>query len=129
MSKPGDHTAIRRIASITLYECRKLFIDNNMVRAIQTHTNREARKIDPNFSLTREQLEAFIALQYTRGIYEKHHSVHFLWKKTYGSSIFRDTMARDCFLGIKKRRQRLTEDKFVHIPEQLESFVINCLFN
>ena len=109
-----------------------------MLRAIQTHTNRKARKIDPNFSLTMEQLEAFIALQYTRGIYGKHHSVHFLWKKTYGASIFRDTMARDCFLEIKKfirfdnkdrRRQRLTEDKFVHIPEQLESFVTNCLFN
>ena len=50
----------------------------------------------------------------------------------------RDTMARDCFLEIKKfirfdnkgrRRQRLTEDKFVHIREQLESFVTNCLFN
>ena len=108
-----------------------------MLRAIQTHTNREARKIDPKFSLTMEQLEAFIALQYTRGIYGKHHSVHFLWKKTYGQSIFRDTTARDCFLEIKKfirfdsknrRRQRLTEDKFVHIREQLESFVTNCLF-
>ena len=47
-------------------------------------------------------------------------------------------MARDCFLEIKKfirfdnkdrRKQRLTEDKFVHIREQLESFVTNCLFN
>ena len=47
-------------------------------------------------------------------------------------------ISRDCFLEIKKfirfdnkdrRRQRLTEDKFVHIPEQLESFVTNCLFN
>ena len=64
--------------------------------------------------------------------------MHFLWKKTYGPSIFRDTTARGCFLEIKKfirfdykdrRRQRLTEDKFVHILEQLESFVTNCLFN
>ena len=47
-------------------------------------------------------------------------------------------MARDCIVEIKKfirfdkknrRGQRLTEDKFVHIPEQLESFVTNCLFN
>ena len=47
-------------------------------------------------------------------------------------------MVRDCFLEIKKfirldnkdrRRQRLTKDKFVHIREQLESFVTNCLFN
>ena len=136
--KPGVHPTVRRRASISPNECWKLFIDNNMLRAIQTHTNRKARKIDPNFSLTMEQLEAFIALQYTRGIYGKHHSVHFLWKKTNGLSIFRNTMARDCFLEIKKfirfdnkgrRRQRLTKDKFVYIREQLESVVINCLFN
>ena len=100
--KPGVHPAIPRRTSISPYECWKLFIDNNMLRAIQTHTNKEARKIDPNFSLTMEQLEASIALQYTRGIYGKDHSVHFLWKKTYGPSIFRDTTARDCFLEIKK---------------------------
>ena len=100
--KPGVHPAIRRRTSISPYKCWKLFIDNNMLRAIQTHTNREARKIDPNFSLTMEQLEAFIAFQYTTGIYGKHHSVHFLWKKTYGPSIFRDTTAKDCFLEIKK---------------------------
>ena len=76
--KPGVHPAIQRRASISPCECWKLFIENNMLRAIQTHANREARKIDPKFSLTMEQLEAFIALQYIRGIYGKHHSVHFL---------------------------------------------------
>ena len=96
--KPDVHPAIRRRASISPYEFWKLFIDNNMPRAIQIYTNREARKFDPNFSLTMEQLEAFIALQYTRGIYGKYHSVHLLWKKTYGPSIFRDTTARNCFL-------------------------------
>ena len=89
----GVHPAIRRRASISPCECWKLFIDNNMLRAIQTHTNREARKIDPNFSLRMEQLEAFIALQYIRCIYGKHHSVHFLRKKTYEPSIFRVIMA------------------------------------
>ena len=85
-----------------------------------------------------EQLEANIALQYIRGICGKHHSVHHLYKRTYAQSIFPDTMARECFLEIKKiitfdnkdrRKQRLTKDKFVHIYEQLESFVTNCLFN
>ena len=100
--KAGVHPAIRRKARNSFYKCWKLFIGYNMLRAIQTHTNREARKTDPNFSLTMEQLESFIAPQYTRGIYGKHHSVHFLWKNTYEPSIFRDTMARDCFLEIKK---------------------------
>ena len=79
--KPGVHPTTWHRASISPYECWKLFIDNNMLRAIQTHTNRKPRKIDPNFSLTMEQLKAFIALQYTRGIYGKHYSVHFLCKK------------------------------------------------
>ena len=69
-------------------------------------------------------------------IYGKHHSVHHLYKRTYGQNIFPDTMARKYFLKIKKfirfynkdrRRQRLTRNKCVLICEQLESFVTNCL--
>ena len=131
---------IRRRESISPYKCRKQFIDNSMLRAIQTHTNREARKTDPNFSLAMEQLQALIDCisGYPKySLYGKHQAVHFLWNKTYGPSIFRDTMAKDCFLEIKfirfgnkeAKAQRLTEDKFVHIREQLESFVTKCLSN
>ena len=47
-------------------------------------------------------------------------------------------MATDCFLEIKRfvrfdnkdgRRQKLTEDKFFHIREQLDSLVTKCLFD
>ena len=54
--KAGVHPVMRRRAGISPHECPKLFIDNDMLRAIQTHTKREARKIDPNVSLTMEQL-------------------------------------------------------------------------
>ena len=85
-------------------------------------------------------LEAFSALQYARRIYGKHHSVHFLWNKTYGPSIFHETMPRDSLFEINKfdifgfdnkdrRRQRLTKDTFVHICEVFESNWNNCLFN
>ena len=136
--KAGFHLAIRHRASINLHECWKLFINNYNLRAIQTHTNRKARKTSPNFSLMMEQLEANIAHHCTKSIYGKHHSVHHLWKRTYGQSIFPYTTARKCFLEIKKfitfdnkdrRRQRLTKDKFVLICEQPENFVTNCLFN
>ena len=80
-------------------------MNNNMLSAIQAHTNREARKTDPNFSLMMEQLEANIAFQYTRVACGKHHSVHHLYKRNYGQSIFPDTVTREYFLEIKKYDQ------------------------
>ena len=47
-------------------------------------------------------------------------------------------MSRDCFREVKRfirfdnkdrRRQRLIDDKFVHIREPLEKFVANCMSN
>ena len=85
-----------------------------------------------------EKLETYIVLQYIRVIHGKHHSVHHLYERIYGQSIFPDTTARECFLETKKfirfdskdrRRQRLTKDKSVHVCEQIERFVTNCLSN
>ena len=47
--KAGVHSAIRRRVSISPNECWKLFIDNNMLKVIQTHTNKEASKTDSKF--------------------------------------------------------------------------------
>ena len=134
----GALFSIHQRAGATPYECWKLFIDNNTLKSIIAHTNLEASEINPSFRLTTDVLEAFIALQYARGICGRRHSVHFLWNKTYGPSSFRDTMPRDGFFEINKfvmfdnkdkRRQRLTEDTFAHSSEIFETFVANCLFN
>ena len=109
-----------------------------MLKTIQEHIIREAKKKNPNFELSLEKLEAFIGLQYLRVIYGKRHPVEFLWNKKYGPKMFCNTMARDCFVEIKRflqfdnkdrRRQRLEKDKFVHIRKLLEAFTFNCLFN
>ena len=50
-----------------------------MLKTIQEHTIREAKKKkNPNFELSLEKLEAFIGLQYLRGIYGKRLPVEFL---------------------------------------------------
>ena len=45
-------------------------------------------------------LEAFIALQYARGIYGKGHSLDFLWNEMYGPKIFPETMPQNMFKSI-----------------------------
>ena len=42
--KPGVNPALRHKAAASPYECLKLFIDNSMVKTIQAHTTREAKK-------------------------------------------------------------------------------------
>ena len=51
-----------------------------MLKTIQEHTIREAKKKNPYFELSLEKLEACIGLQYLSGIYGKRHPVEFLWK-------------------------------------------------
>ena len=136
--KTGVHPAIQNRAGASPYDGWKLFVDNAMLKSIQDHTVRETIKTNPDFTLSRDKLEAFIGLQYARGIYGKHHSIDFLWNKTYGPKLFSDTMSRDCFREVKRfirfdnkdrRPQRLIDDKFVHIREPLEKFVANCMSN
>ena len=109
-----------------------------MFKNIQENTTREAKKFNPNFSMALERLEAFISLQYARGIYGKSHPLHALWNKIYGPRIFPETMFRSCFMEVNwflefdnndQGSQRLTTDKFVHIQETLEDFVSNCQYN
>ena len=108
-----------------------------MLKTIQEHTIKEAKKKNPNFKLSLKKLEAFIGLQYLRAIYGKRHPVEFLWNKEYGPKMFCNRMARDCFIEIKRfrfdnkerRRQRLEKDKFVHVRELFEAFTSNCFCN
>ena len=90
--------------SITIpYNAWKHFIPESILRSIVKYTTEEAhRRGDTNFSLSLSDLEAFIALQYARGLYGKNHPVSFLYNKEYGIPIFSKTMPRDRFLIILK---------------------------
>ena len=100
--KPKVNPALPHKAAASLYECWKLFIDNSMLKTIQAHTPREAKKRNSDFKLSLEKLEAFIGLQYIREISGKQHLDEFLWNSEYGPKMFCNTMARDCFVKIKR---------------------------
>ena len=66
----------------TPYDAWKHFIPEVILRSIVKYTTEEAhRRGDTNFSLTLSELEAFIALQYGRGLYGKNHPLWFLFNK------------------------------------------------
>ena len=120
------------------YDAWKHYIDESILRQIVKYTNDEAtRRGEENFSLTLPELEAFIALQYARGLYGKNHPVSFLWNTEHGISLFGKTMARDRFLKILKyirfddkpkrlRNAGSNKDKFLPIREVFERFSSNC---
>ena len=67
------------------------------------YTTKEARgRGDTNFSLTLSKLEAFIALQYGKGLYGKNYPARFLYNNEDGISVFSKAMPRDPFLKILK---------------------------
>jgi len=80
------------------------------------------------------ELEAFIGLTYLRGIYGKNHPVSFLWEKSYGPAVFRETLSRDRYKEIlrylrfdqKDTRCQRQGDKFMHIREIFQIFQHNC---
>ena len=93
---------------------------------------------DQSAQIHPHKLEAFIGLQYLRGLYGERYPVEFLWNKEYRPKMFCKTMVRDCFVEIKRflrfdnkdrRRQQLENDKFVHIRKLFEAFTSNCLYN
>ena len=80
-------------------------------------------------------LEAYLALEYARGIYGKGHSTDFLWSKIYGPTIFKDTMSRFAYKEIRKflrfdikstRSSRIQNDRFTHIRDIFDRFAMNC---
>ena len=121
----------------TPYDTWKHFIPESILCSIVKYTTEEAhQRGDMNFSLSLSDLEAFIALQYTRGLYGKNHPVSFLYNKKYRIPIFSKTMPRDRFLNILKylrfdnkpnrKRSGPDADKFAPIREVFETFLSMC---
>ena len=119
------------------YDAWKMFIHESILRSITKFTIDEAmRRGDVDFSLTLDELESFIALQYARGVYGKNHPVAFLWSKKYGISIFGETMPRNKFTKILKYlrfddkpnriRSGAGADKFAPIRDVFTTFTSMC---
>ena len=121
----------------TPYSAWKMFIHESILRSIAKYTTEEAvRRGDVDFSLSLDELESFIALQYARGIYGKNHPVSFLWNRKYGIPIFRETMPRNTFTKILKYlrfddkpnriRRGAGADRFAPIRDVFSIFTSMC---
>ena len=111
-----------------------MFIDEPILRKILSCTVTEGQTHKAGWSITIEMLEAYLALEYARGIYGKGHSTDFLWSKIYGPTIFKDTMSRFAYKEIRKflrfdikstRSSRIQKDRFTHIRDIFDRFAMN----
>lgn len=132
---PGPVPGVRSRISSSPYNAWKFLIDETMLRTIQKCSDQHAKENGGKIDISLDVLETFIAVQYARGIYGRHHSVDFLWNKTYGPKLFAETMSRDTYKYIAKylrfdcknnRGDRLMTDKFTHIREIFTMFRHNC---
>ena len=114
-----------------------MFIHQLTLRSITKFTTDEVVRCgDVDFSLTLDELESFIALQYARDVYGKNHPVAFLWSKNYGIAIFDETMPRNKFTKIMKYlrfddkpnriRRGPGADKFAPIRDVFTTFLSMC---
>ncbi|XP_054718548.1 piggyBac transposable element-derived protein 4-like [Uloborus diversus] len=119
----------------------RLIINESMLRHIKMCTEEEAhRQLGNNdWTLKLEEIDAFIAILYARGLYcAKGLELDSLWSTIWGPPFFRETMARDRFRDILRflrfdqkttRSERLKTDKFCLISKIWYMFTensINC---
>ena len=127
--------AVKNRVSNSPYAAWKMFIDEPMLRKILNCTITEGQTRKASWSITIEMLEAYLALEYARGIYGKEHSTVFLWRKIYCPTVFKDTMFRFTYKKIRKirlfdikstRSSRIQNDRFIHIRDIFDRFARNC---
>jgi len=111
--------------------------DERILKHILKCTISEAhRRGNQDWTLSLEELDAFIALIYARGaLGSSGLELDELWSEVWGPPIFRETMARNRFRKIMKylrfdekssRRERLENDKFAHVSFVWDTFTENC---
>lgn len=115
-----------------------LVITPTMLKHMKMCTENRAREEsgDKDWSVSMDELEAFIAVLYARGWYgARNLELDFLWSKEWGPPFFSQTMSRDRFREIMRylrfdlrteRSQRLRTDKFALCSDLWDSFIVNC---
>jgi hypothetical protein len=143
-----QHNVVKEKAGLTSYASHRikegsalsafrLIIDEPMIRHIRTCTEAEARRQlnDDAWSVTADELDAFIAILYARGATgAKGLELKSLWNAQWGVPFCRQTMTRDRFIEIMKflrfdvkstRSARLQSDKFALASEPWNRFITN----
>ncbi|XP_073502039.1 uncharacterized protein [Phyllobates terribilis] len=136
---PGPTGYARRniIIDSTLSAWR-LFFDSYILTHIKNCTLAEAcRNNNLQFTLSDEELDAFIAIFYARGISgTNRHSISSIWCNDWGIPFCKATMSRDRFVEIMRflrfdekstRSERLQTDKFALFSTVWDRFIENCI--
>lgn len=134
---PGTTPYAKRNVSDNVTSAWRLFIDESMLHHIKKCTEAEAAlKKEENWTISLEEIDAFIAIIYARGAYGCNDiDYDFLWNKTWGPPFFSETMSRNRFREIMKylrfdlksnRSQRLKTDKFAMFSDIWNKFIGNC---
>ncbi|XP_073503255.1 uncharacterized protein [Phyllobates terribilis] len=116
----------------------RLFFDSYILTHIKNCTLAEAcRNNNLQFTLSDEELDAFIAIFYARGISGTNiHSISSIWCNDWGIPFCKATMSRDRFVEIMRflrfyekstRSERLQTDKFALFSTVWDRFIENCI--
>ncbi|XP_077127776.1 uncharacterized protein LOC143783244 [Ranitomeya variabilis] len=116
----------------------RLFFDSYILTHIKNCTLAEAcRNNNLQFTLSDEELDAFIAIFYARGISgTNRHSISSIWCNDWGIPFCKATMSRDRFVEIMRflrfdekstRSERLQMDKFALFSTVWDRFIANCI--
>lgn len=135
-NRGGPKQFIRLRADNELDVFMELFGPNTL-ETILRHTKKEAEiQGISEFSLTIEELHAFLGLCVIRGVtHGKNEPLYSFWNSSYGPSVFRETMSRNKFLMILKllrfdnkdsRASRKQTDKYAPIRELWTTVMDNC---
>jgi Transposase IS4 len=129
--------ATQRIRKDTVLSAFRLLVDENMMRHIQRCTETEARERsgDESWSVSLDELDAFIGILYARGVYGASKlDLKSLWSQPWSPNFFAETMSRDRFTDIMRflrfdieqtRSLRLQTDKFALASEIWNSWFID----
>jgi hypothetical protein len=133
---PTPH-ATRSVSEDKVSSAWRLFIDDSILHHIKHCTEAEAARAgEQNWSLAVEELDAFIALVYARGVYGcRSVDCDVLWNVNWGPRFFPDTVSRNRFCEIMRylrfdlkrtRSQCLQSDKFALASEVWQRFIDSC---
>ena len=113
-----------------------LLVDHSMLDTIVEHTNREAKSHGKAFRINKNDLLAFIAILYGRGVLCPRRSVKMIFSLKYGQPKIRTLLSRDKFAALMRflrfdnkeaRKSQTVPDKFIHIRQIWETFVDNSV--
>ncbi|XP_046387290.1 uncharacterized protein LOC124161088 [Ischnura elegans] len=137
VDRAGPTAHAKRFINETCSSAWRLIIDEKILRIIKNCTETEARmKLgDQNWSVTLEELDAFLGIFYLRGVLgAKSLPIKSLWSVKWGLPLCKAAMSRDRFQEILRflrfdikstRPSRLATDKFALISEVWSNFIEN----